>query len=50
MKSFASGSTISEFHTALSQFLNYRIALESSEEPNHILYLAVPREHLAATS
>ena len=28
VKSFAGGSTISEFHTALGQFLNYRIALE----------------------
>jgi hypothetical protein len=44
VKSFASGSTISEFHTALGQFLNYRIALESSEEPDRILYLAVPRD------
>lgn len=44
VKSFASGSTISEFHTALGQFLNYRIALESSEEPMRILYLAVPKD------
>jgi XisH protein len=42
VKSFASGSNISEFHTALGQFLNYRIALEISEEPERILYLAVP--------
>jgi Holliday junction resolvase-like predicted endonuclease len=42
VKSFVSGSTISEFHTALGQFLNYRIALEGSEEPNRMLYLAVP--------
>jgi hypothetical protein len=42
IKSFASGSNISEFHTALGQFLNYRIALEISEEPERILYLAVP--------
>jgi XisH protein len=42
VKSFAGGSTISEFHTALGQFLNYRIALEVSEEPERILYLAVP--------
>ncbi|HBL13566.1 MAG TPA: fatty-acid oxidation protein subunit alpha, partial [Cyanobacteria bacterium UBA11162] len=28
VKSFAGGSTISEFHMALGQFLNYRIALE----------------------
>ncbi|MDY6937161.1 MAG: XisH family protein [Cyanobacteriota bacterium] len=44
VKSFASGSTISEFHTALGQFLNYRIALEVSEEPDRILYLAIPTD------
>ncbi len=42
IKSFAGGSNISEFHTALGQFLNYRIALEVSKEPERILYLAVP--------
>jgi XisH protein len=42
IKSFAGGSNISEFHTALGQFLNYRIALEVSKEPDRILYLAVP--------
>ena len=44
VKSFVSSSTISEFHTALGQFLNYRIALEASEEPDRSLYLAVPRD------
>jgi XisH protein len=44
VKSFAGGSTISEFHTALGQFLNYRIAIEVSNEPDRILYLAVPRD------
>jgi hypothetical protein len=44
VKSFAGGSTISEFHTALGQFLNYRIALEISSEPERILYLAVPTD------
>jgi hypothetical protein len=44
VKSFAGGSTISEFHTALGQFLNYRIALEVSNEPDRILYLAVPTD------
>ncbi len=44
VKSFVGGSTISEFHVALGQFLNYRIALELSEEPNRILYLAVPTD------
>ena len=42
VKSFAGGSTISEFHTALGQFLNYRVALEVSSEPERILYLALP--------
>jgi XisH protein len=44
VKSFAGGSTISEFHTALGQFLNYRIAIEVSKEPERILYLAVPTD------
>jgi hypothetical protein len=44
VKSFATGSNVSEFHTALGQFLNYRIALESSDEPERILYLAVPKD------
>jgi len=44
IKSFAGGSTISEFHTALGQFLNYRIAIEVSNEPERILYLAIPTD------
>lgn len=44
VKSFAGGSTISEFHMALGQFLNYRIALEISNEPERVLYLAVPTD------
>lgn len=44
VKSFAGSSNISEFHTALGQFLNYRTALESSEEPERLLYLAVPKD------
>lgn len=44
VKSFAGGSTISEFHTALGQFLNYRIAIEVSDEPERILYLAIPND------
>ncbi|MCC3548084.1 XisH family protein [Microcoleus sp. PH2017_24_DOB_U_A] len=44
VKSFISGSNISAFHTALGQFLNYRIAIEVSDEPGRILYLAVPRD------
>lgn len=41
MKSFLAQSTISEFHTALGQFINYRFVL-SQEQPERILYLAVP--------
>ncbi|WP_322745574.1 element excision factor XisH family protein [Plectonema radiosum] len=44
VKSFAGGSTISEFHTALGQFLNYQAALEVSDEPERMLYLAVPTD------
>ncbi|MEG4421426.1 XisH family protein [Microcoleus sp. LAD1_D5] len=44
VKSFAGGSTISEFHTALGQFLNYRIAIQVSSEPERVLYLAVPTD------
>jgi hypothetical protein len=40
IKSFISASNISEFHTALGQFLNYRDALEKIE-PERLLYLAV---------
>jgi glucose-6-phosphate 1-dehydrogenase len=41
IKSFASNSAVSDFHTALGQFLNYQIALEENES-ERILYLAVP--------
>jgi XisH protein len=41
VKSFLGQSTISEFHTALGQFINYRFAL-SQEQPERILYLAIP--------
>ena len=42
VKSFlAGGSAISEFHRALGQFINYRMALRTFE-PERILYLAVP--------
>lgn len=43
IKSFIGSSVISDFHGALGQFLNYRVALEA-QEPDRILYLAVPRE------
>jgi hypothetical protein len=41
VKSFAGNSDISEFHTALGQFLNYQAALEI-KEPERVLFLAVP--------
>jgi XisH protein len=41
IKSFVGSSTISEFHTALGQFINYRVAL-SQKQPERQLYLAVP--------
>jgi XisH protein len=40
VKSFLSPSNVSEFHTALGQFLNYRDALEKIE-PDRQLFLAV---------
>ena len=43
IKSFLGASAISEFHTALGQFMNYRLALRE-EEPDRILYLAVPSD------
>ena len=41
IKSFINPSVISDFHNALGQFLNYRLALEMTES-DRILYLAVP--------
>ncbi len=42
VKSFLEkSSAISEFHTALGQFINYRAALKEEEE-DRVLYLAVP--------
>jgi hypothetical protein len=43
IKSFIGDSDISSFHTALGQYLNYCQALEE-QEPNRIIYLAVPDE------
>ncbi|MGH2414442.1 MAG: XisH family protein [Microcystaceae cyanobacterium] len=43
IKSFIGTSAISDFHTALGQFLNYRIMLEVNEL-DRLLYLAVPFE------
>jgi hypothetical protein len=41
IKSFLNPSTITDFHAALGQFLNYRLALQR-REPDRTLYLAVP--------
>ena len=41
VKSFIGSSAISEFHTALGQYLNYRLAL-SIADPDRLLFLAVP--------
>jgi XisH protein len=41
IKSFLNPSTITDFHAALGQFLNYRLALQM-REPVRTLYLAVP--------
>jgi XisH protein len=41
IKSFLNPSTITDFHAALGQFLNYRLALQM-RDPDRTLYLAVP--------
>ena len=41
VKSFLAASVISEFHGALGQFLNYRVALKTIE-PERTLFLAIP--------
>ena len=41
VKSFLSDSPLTDYHAALGQFLNYRLALEVSD-PTRDLYLAVP--------
>ncbi|GAB1540606.1 hypothetical protein NUACC21_32750 [Scytonema sp. NUACC21] len=43
VKSFLAPSVISEFHTALGQFLNYRAVLQL-QQPQRKLYLAVPAD------
>lgn len=43
VKSFTNPSLISEFHTALGQYLNYPRALRS-QEAERVLYLAVPSQ------
>ncbi len=41
IKSFTSPSFTFDFHLALGQFMNYRLALET-EKPEYVLYMAVP--------
>lgn len=41
IKSFLNTSIITDFHLAVGQILNYRVALEQ-QDPSRILYLAVP--------
>ncbi|MCB1194419.1 MAG: XisH family protein [Leptospiraceae bacterium] len=43
IKSFLDPSPISDFHNAVGQYVNYRIALEDTE-PDRELFLAVPKE------
>jgi len=43
IKSFLADSNITEFHSALGQFMNYRMALKDLQ-PERILYLAIPSE------
>lgn len=43
IKTFKRASVIAEFHTALGQFMNYRLALQA-KQPGRVLYLAVPEE------
>jgi hypothetical protein len=43
IKSFTHPSIIYEFHRALGEFLNYRIAL-ADQDPERTLYLAVPED------
>ncbi len=43
IKSFISPSPLTDFHTALGQFLTYRLFLEQ-EEPDREIYLAVPED------
>jgi hypothetical protein len=43
IKSFIQTSEVREFHLALGQILNYRLALKK-EDPERILYLAIPKD------
>ncbi|MEO0988860.1 MAG: XisH family protein [Cyanobacteria bacterium J06639_14] len=41
IKTFLGDSPLTDYHAALGQFLNYRLALEISD-PSRMLYLAIP--------
>lgn len=41
IKSFLGDSPLTDYHVALGQFLNYRLALEIDEQ-TRVLYLAIP--------
>lgn len=41
IKSFLNTSAVTDFHSALGQFLNYRLGLQMTE-PDRTLYLAIP--------
>jgi hypothetical protein len=41
IKTFLSDSPLTDYHNALGQFLNYRLALEI-DDPTRTLYLAIP--------
>jgi glucose-6-phosphate 1-dehydrogenase len=43
VKSFLQNSAVSEFHSALGQFITYRTLL-SEQYPEHTLYLAIPSD------
>lgn len=43
VKSFIGMSAISEFHTAVGQFLNYRLALQQ-KDAERVLYLAISQD------
>lgn len=43
IKSFVGVSTMTDFHTAVGQFVNYRLILKATH-PEHVLYLALPED------
>jgi hypothetical protein len=43
IKSFTGSSQLNDFHTAVGQFVNYRLVLAESQ-PERVLYLALPED------